>query len=129
MTDLRRYRQDQPDAGSTEAGQALLPVRDIVVKGIAITDMLNDMELPAEGWEQAALTLTRREAAFYPDYMKQAASKPIFPDDCRIQKCQDCFHTGLSERTVNYFCRLIYKNLDIGTRAEALTRATERRDV
>ena len=77
MTDLRRYRQDQPDAGSTEAGQALLPVRDIVVKGIAITDMLNDMELPAEPWEQAALTLTRRQAAFYPDYMKQAASKPI----------------------------------------------------
>ena len=48
MTDLRRYRQDQPDAGSTEAGQALLPVRGIADEGIAITDMLNDMELPAE---------------------------------------------------------------------------------
>ena len=77
MTDLRRYRQDQPDAGSTEAGQALLPVRGIANEGIAITDILNNMELPAEPWEQAALTLTRRQAAFYPDYMKQAVSKPI----------------------------------------------------
>ena len=52
--------------------EALKPARryclcgGIADEGIAITDMLNDMELPAEPWEQAALTLTRRQAAFIP---------------------------------------------------------------
>ncbi len=112
--------------------------RVIADEGIAIVDMLNGMALPEEPWEQGVLALTRRHAALYPNYMKQAANKPVFTDReyqvyslmiAGYKNAKIASILGISERTVKFFCGLIYKKLDVGTRAEALNRAAELGDI
>ena len=101
-------------------------------------DMLNEMELPSGTWEDGVLALTRRQAAYYPNYMKQAANKPVFTDReyqvyslmiAGYKNAKIASVLNISERTVKYFCGLIYKKLDVGTRAEALNRAAELGDI
>ena len=113
-------------------------VRVVANEGMAIVDMLNAMELPDEPWERAVLALTRRQAANYPNYMKQAAAKPVFTD--REYQVYSLMIAGyrnskiasilnIKERTVKYFCGLIYQKLGVSTRAEALNRAAELGDI
>ena len=113
-------------------------LRVVADEGIAIIDLLNELELPADPWTEAVLALTRRQAAFYPNYMKQAASKPIFTDReyqvyslmiAGYRNAKIASILGISERTVKYFCGLIYQKLDVTTRAEALNRAAELGDI
>ena len=113
-------------------------VRVIADEGIAVIDMLNEMELPSGTWEDGVLALTRRQAAYYPNYMKQAANKPVFTDReyqvyslmiAGYKNAKIASVLNISERTVKYFCGLIYKKLDVGTRAEALNRAAELGDI
>jgi len=113
-------------------------VRVIANEGMAIIDMLNAMELPEESWERAVVALTRRQAANYPNYMKQVAVKPVFTD--REYQVYSLMIAGyrnskiasilnIKERTVKYFCSLIYQKLGVTTRAEALNRAAELGDI
>ena len=113
-------------------------VRVIADEGIAIIDMLNAMKLPRDPWMQGVLTLTRRQAAFYPNFMKPAANKPVFTDreyqvySLMISGCKNAKIAsilGISERTVKYFCGLIYQKLGVSTRAEALNKAAELGDM
>ena len=104
----------------------------------AIIDMLNEMALPEEPWSSGVLALTRRNAAYYPNYMKQVASKPVFTDReyqvyslmiAGYKNAKIASILNISERTVKYFCGLIYKKLEVTTRAEALSRAAEWGDI
>lgn len=113
-------------------------VRVIADEGIALIDMLNEMSLPDGPWERSVLALTRRQAANYPNYMKQAASKPVFTDReyqvyslmiAGYKNAKIASILNISERTVKYFCGLIYRKLDVTTRAEALNRAAELGDI
>ena len=113
-------------------------VRVIADEGIAIIDMLNEMALPEEPWSSGVLALTRRNAAYYPNYMKQAACKPVFTDReyqvyslmiAGYKNAKIASILNISERTVKYFCGLIYKKLEVTTRAEALSRAAEWGDI
>ena len=113
-------------------------VRVIAGEGIAIIDMLNEMALPDAPWENSVLALTRRQAAYYPNYMKQTAKKPVFTDReyqvysliiAGYKNAKIASILNISERTVKYFCGVIYKKLDVETRAEALNRAAELGDI
>ena len=108
--------------------------RVIANEGIALIDLFNEMTLPQDPWMQGVLALTRRQAAFYPNFMKQAANKPVFTD--REYQVYSLMISGyknakiasilnISERTVKYFCGLIYQKLGVSTRAEALNKAAE----
>ena len=112
--------------------------RVIAAEGIAIIDLLNELPLSGDPWEQGVLALTRRQAALYPNYMKQTAAKPVFTDReyqvyslmiAGYRNAKIASILGISERTVKYFCGLIYQKLHVGTRAEALSRAAELGDI
>lgn len=112
--------------------------RVIADEGIAIIDMLNEMELPQDLWMQSVLALTRRQAALYPSFMKQVADKPMFTDReyqvyslmiAGYKNAKIASILNISERTVKYFCGLIYQKLGVSTRAEALNRASEMGDI
>ena len=113
-------------------------VRVIADEGMAVIDMLNEMELPDASWERGVLELTRRQAANYPGYMKQMASKPVFTDReyqvyslmiAGYKNAKIASILNIKERTVKYFCGLIYQKLGVSTRAEALNRAAELGDI
>ena len=113
-------------------------VRVIANEGIAVIDMLNEMKLPQDPWMQSVLALTRRQAALYPNFMKQAASKPVFTDreyqvyslmTAGYKNAKIASILNISERTVKYFCGLIYQKLGVSTRAEALNKAAELGDI
>ncbi len=112
--------------------------RVIANEGIAIIDMLSAMKLPQDPWMQGVLTLTRRQAAFYPNFMKQAANKPVFTDReyqvyslmiAGYKNAKIASVLNISERTVKYFCGQIYQKLGVSTRAEALNKAAELGDI
>ena len=112
--------------------------RVIADEGIAIIDMLNAMKLPQDPWMQGVLALTRRQAAFYPGFMKPAANKPVFTDReyqvyslmiAGYKNAKIASILNISERTVKYFCGLIYRKLGVSTRAEALNKAAELGDI
>ncbi len=113
-------------------------IRVIADEGIAVIDLLNEMDLPNDPWTQSVLTLTRQQAANYPNYLKPTASKPVFTD--REYQVYSLMIAGyknakiasilkISERTVKYFCGLIYQKLGVTSRAEALNRAAEWGDI
>lgn len=113
-------------------------VRVIADEGIAVIDMLNEMNLPDAPWEAGVLELTRRQAAFYPNYMKPAANKPVFTDReyqvyslmiAGYKNAKIASILNISERTVKYFCGIIYQKLGVSTKAEALNRAAELGDI
>ena len=112
--------------------------RVIADEGMAIIDMLNEMELSDEPWERGVLELTRRQAANYPGYMKQMAVKPAFTDReyqvyslliAGYKNAKIASILNIKERTVKHFCRLIYQKLGVTTRAEAINRAAELGDI
>ena len=132
--DLWRTRMQEALSLARHYGLA----RVIADEGIAIIDLLNEMQLPEGAWEQGILSLTRRQAAFYPAFMKQAAIRPMFTDreyqvyslmTAGYRNAKIASILGISERTVKYFCALIYKKLGVETRAEALNRAAELGDI
>ena len=113
-------------------------IRVVADEGIAIIDMLNALSLPDGPWERSVLALTRRQAAYYPCYMKQAASKPMFTDReyqvyslmiAGYKNAKIASILNITERTVKHFCGLIYRKLGVTTRAEALSRAAELGDI
>ena len=113
-------------------------VRVVADEGIAIIDMLNALALPDGPWERSVLALTRRQAAYYPGYMKQAANRPVFTDReyqvyslmiAGYRNAKIASVLNITERTVKYFCGIIYKKLGVTTRAEALNRAAELGDI
>lgn len=113
-------------------------IRVIANEGIAVIDLLNEMKLPEDPWTESALTLTRRQAAFYPNFMKSAANKPVFTDReyqvyslmiAGYKNAKIASILNISERTVKYFCGLIYQKLGVSTRAEALNKAAELGDI
>ena len=113
-------------------------VRVIADEGMAVIDMLNALELPDGPWERGVLALTRRQAANYPGYMKQTADKPLFTDReyqvyslmiAGYKNAKIASILNITERTVKYFCGLIYQKLGVATRAEALSRAAELGDI
>ena len=113
-------------------------VRVIANEGIALIDMINDMDLPQDPWMQGVLALTRRQAALYPNFMKPAANKPIFTDReyqvyslmiAGYKNAKIASILNISERTVKYFCGLIYQKLGVSTRAEAMNKAAELGDI
>ena len=113
-------------------------VRVIANEGIAVIDMLNEMKLPQDPWMQGVMTLTRRQAAFYSNFMKPAADKPVFTDreyqvyslmTAGYKNAKIASILNISERTVKYFCGMIYQKLGVSTRAEALSRAAELGDI
>ena len=113
-------------------------VRVIADEGMAVIDMLNDLSLPDGSWEAAVLALTRRQAANYPNYMKQMTNKPVFTDReyqvyslmiAGYRNAKIASILNIKERTVKYFCGLIYQKLGVTTRAEALSRAAELGDI
>ena len=70
--------------------------------------------------------------------MKQAANRPIFTDReyqvysliiAGYKNAKIASILNISERTVKYFCGIIYKKLGVTTRAEALNRAAEMGDI
>ena len=112
--------------------------RVIADEGMAVVDMLNELALPDEPWERGVLALTRRQAANYPNYMKQMAVKPVFTDReyqvyslmiAGYKNAKIASILNIKERTVKYFCGLIYQKLGVVTRAEALNRAAELGDI
>ena len=112
--------------------------RVVADEGMAIVDMLNETDLEDGPWERGVLALTRRHAANYPNYMKQMANKPVFTDReyqvyslmiAGYKNAKIASILNISERTVKYFCGLIYRKLDVTTRAEALNRAAELGDI
>lgn len=113
-------------------------VRVIADEGMAVIDMLNDLSLPDGPWEAAVLALTRQQAANYPNYMKQMTNKPMFTDReyqvyslmiAGYRNAKIASILNIKERTVKYFCGLIYQKLGVATRAEALRRAAELGDI
>ena len=112
--------------------------RVVADEGMAIIDMLHEMGLPEAPWEQGVLALTRNHAAHYPNYMRQVANKPVFTDReyqvyslmvAGFKNAKIASVLNITERTVKYFCGLIYKKLGVTTRAEALRRAAELGDI
>lgn len=113
-------------------------IRVVADGGIAIIDMLNALSLPDEPWERSVLALTRRQAAYYPNYMKPAANRPVFTDReyqvyslmiAGYRNAKIASVLNITERTVKYFCGIIYRKLGVTTRAEALNRAAELGDI
>ena len=113
-------------------------IRVIADEGIAIIDMLNALSMPDGPWERSVLALTRRQAAYYPNYMKQAANRPVFTDReyqvyslmiAGYKNAKIASVLNITERTVKYFCGIIYRKLGVATRAEALNRAAELGDI
>ena len=113
-------------------------VRVIADEGMAVIDMLNELSLPDGPWEAAVLSLCRRQAANYPNYMKQVTNKPVFTDReyqvyslmiAGYRNAKIASILNIKERTVKYFCGLIYQKLGVTTRAEALRRAAELGDI
>ena len=112
--------------------------RVIADEGIAVIDMLGEMSLPGGAWAEGVLALTRKQAAFYPGFMKSAVNKPVFTDrEYQVyslmlagwKNAKIASILGISERTVKHFCGLIYKKLGVESRAEALSRAAELGDI
>lgn len=133
-SDAWRVRMQEALALAKRYGLA----RVVADEGIAIIDMLNAMALPDGPWERGVLALTRSQAARYPNYMKQAANKPVFTDReyqvyslmiAGYRNAKIASVLNISERTVKHFCGLIYKKLGVTTRAEALNRAAELGDI
>lgn len=113
-------------------------VRVIADEGMAVIDMLNELSLSDGSWETAVLALNRRQAANYPNYMKQMTNKPMFTDReyqvyslmiAGYRNAKIASILNIKERTVKYFCGLIYQKLGVTTRAEALRRAAELGDI
>ncbi len=113
-------------------------IRVVADEGIAIIDMLNALSLPDGPWERSVLALTRRQAAYYPNHMKQAANRPVFTDReyqvyslmiAGYRNAKIASVLNITERTVKYFCGIIYRKLGVATRAEALNRAAELGDI
>lgn len=109
-------------------------VRVIADEGIAILDMLGDLHLPKEEWEQGVLNLTRQQAARYPNYMKSLSGRPDFTDreyavysliTAGYKNARIASMLGITERTVKYYAGEVYKKLGVTSRAEAIARAAE----
>ena len=133
-SDAWRARMEEALALAKRYGLA----RVIADEGIAIIDMINAMALPDGPWERGVLALARAQAAHYPNYMKQAANKPVFTDReyqvyslmiAGYRNAKIASVLNISERTVKHFCGLIYRKLGVTTRAEALSRAAELGDI
>lgn len=130
------WRQEMMDALGLAKRYKL--ARVIADEGIAIVDMLNEMDLSGEKWEQGILRLTRAQAAHYPNYMKQVASKPVFTDReyqvyslmiAGYKNAKIASILNITERTVKHYTSEIYRKLEVSTRAEALARAAELGDI
>ena len=113
-------------------------VRVIAVEGIAIVDMLNEMNLPEDPWSQAVLNLARAQAVNYPAFMNPIAQKPVFTE--REHQVYSLMISGyknakiasllnITERTVKYYAGEIYRKLGVTTRSEAISRAAEWGDI
>lgn len=113
-------------------------VRVIADEGIAVLDMLKEMDLQNEPWENAVQELTRRTALMYPQFMKPMVRRPEFSD--KEYMVYSLLTTGVStaeiarllnmkERTVKYYLTSIYQALGVKTRSEALKRAAELGDI
>ena len=113
-------------------------VRVIADEGIAVLDLLDELNLPNAPWENAVKELTRRMAAQYPHYLKSAVHRPTFSD--KEYMVYSLLITGVStaeiarilnmkERTVKYYLTSIYQTLGVKTRTEALKYAAELGDI
>ena len=113
-------------------------VRVIAAEGIAIVDMLNEMNLPGDPWSQAVLNLARVQAVNYPAYMTPIAEKPVVTE--REYQVYSLMISGyknakiasildITERTVKYYAGEIYRKLGVTTRSEAISRAAEWGDI
>ena len=113
-------------------------VRVVADEGIAVVDMLGELELPGDEWSQAVLRLTRLQAARCPGYLRPAASRPTFTDreyqvyallTAGLRNAKIASVLNISERTVKHYTAVIYKKLGVSSRAEALSRAAQLGDV
>jgi LuxR family maltose regulon positive regulatory protein len=112
--------------------------RVIADEGIAVLDMLTESKLPEGLWEQGVLALTRTQAAACPGYMRSIARRPTLSDReyqvyslmiAGYKNAKIASILNISERTVKYFCGLIYQKLGVSTRAEAMNKAAELGDI
>ena len=113
-------------------------IRVIADEGVAIVDMLGELDLPEDAWSQAVLRLTRAQAARYPACMKPASGRPLFTDReyqvyslmlAGYKNAKIAAILSISERTVKHYTAEIYRKLGVATRSEALSRAAELGDV
>ena len=112
--------------------------RVVADEGIAVLDMLREMELQKGDWETGVMALTRAQARRYPAFMKPQASRPKFSDkeylvySLLINGSKTSEIAGIlnmKERTVKYYLTSIYQAMGVKTRAEALKCAAELGDI
>ncbi|MBQ8108581.1 MAG: hypothetical protein IJ124_00265 [Clostridia bacterium] len=112
--------------------------RVVADEGIAIVDMLGELELPDESWERGVQRLVRAQAAHYPLWMKQTANRPVFTDRERqvyslmiagYRNARIADILNITERTVKHHTAEIYRKLGVENRAEALKCAAELGDM
>ena len=112
--------------------------RVIADEGIAVIDLLHEMDLPDEKWEQGVMRLTRSQAAYYPAYLKEIVHRPLLSEreyqvyslllaGCSNGKIASILN--ITERTVKYHTSAIYEKLGVKTRAQAMNRAAELGDM
>jgi LuxR family maltose regulon positive regulatory protein len=138
------YRRTHSDRWRGEMTKALALakkyrlVRVIADEGMPALNMLRELKLPQEEWEQSVITLTRLQAANYPAYMEVNAERPEFSEKeqhvyeliikgYRNAKIGQIL--GVTERTVKHYVSEIYKKLGVESRAEAIAKATELGDI
>ena len=121
-----------------EAGLALAKryclARLVADEGAGIVDILADLKLPKESWEESVLLLTRQQASYYPLYMKSSGNRPVFTEReqqvytmiaAGYKNAQISSILGIAERTVKYYASEVYRKLGVTTRAEAIRKAAE----
>lgn len=114
-------------------------VRVFADEGVLIVDMLDKMALGNTPYEQAILTLTRKQAGLYPNFMHYAAEKKTLLTDTEeaiyrlilagMSNEQIGTVMGVTLRTVKFHTSNIYKKLSVKNRTELILRANDRDDI
>ena len=112
--------------------------RVVADEGIAVLDMLIELKLQDEPWEQSVLAITRTQAAACPGFMQSIAQRPTLSN--REYQVYSLMVSGMSNakiaellnitvRAVKYHVTEIFRKLDVKTRSEAMKKAIELGDV
>ena len=135
---IDRRQGNETWRAEAEAGLALAKryslARLVADEGAGIVDILAELKLPKDSWEQSVLLLARQHASYYPLYMKSAGNRPVFTEReqqvysmiaAGYKNAQISSILGIAERTVKYYASEIYRKLGVTTKAEAIRKAAE----
>ena len=120
--------------GALDLARRYKLVRVIADEGIAVLDMLTELKLREEAWEQGVLALARTQAAACPGFMRSIAQRPTLSD--REYQVYSLMISGMSNAKIaqllNITVRAVkyhFRKMDVTSRSELMKKAYELGDL